>query len=66
VTPTRTYRTDKLLAALLGYRGVLLPFEKDAGIDVDTARARSRERIVAVHSTLARRRLRAVPGRRFS
>ena len=62
MTTTRTYRTDKLLAALLGYRSGLPPLEFDA----DLARARSRERIVAVHSTLARRRLRAVPGRRFS
>lgn len=61
MTPTRTYRTDKLLAALLGYRSGL-PLEFDSAL----ARARSRERIVAVHSTLARRRLRTVPGRRFS
>lgn len=66
MTPTRTYRTDKLLAALLGYRSGLPPLGFDTDMDVDTARARSRERIVAVHSTLARRRLRAVPGRRFS
>jgi hypothetical protein len=66
VTPTRTYRTDKLLAALLGYRSGLPQLEFDSGMDVDTARARSRERIVAVHSTLARRRLRTVPSRRFS
>jgi hypothetical protein len=66
VTPTRTYRTDKLLAALLGYRSGLPPLEFDSGMDGGTARARSRDRIVAVHSTLARRRLRAVPGRRFS
>lgn len=66
MTPTRTYRSDKLFAALLGYRGGLQPLWFDSDIDIDTARARSRERIVAVHSTLARRRLRAVPGRRFS
>jgi hypothetical protein len=60
VAATRTYRTDKLLAALLGYRSGLLPLE----LDSDLGRARSRERIVAVHSTLARRRLRAVPVRR--
>ena len=62
MTPTRTDRTDKLLAALLGYRSGLLPLELDSAL----ARARSRERIVAIHSTLARRRLRTVPGRRFS
>ena len=62
VAATRSYRTDKLLAAMLGYRGTLPPLE----LDSDVARARCRDRIVAVHSTLARRRLRAVPGRRFS
>jgi hypothetical protein len=62
VAAIRSYRTEKLLAAMLGYRNGLPPLEFDS----DVARARSRERIVAVHSTLARRRLRAVPGRRFS
>jgi hypothetical protein len=62
VAATRTYRTDKLLAALLGYRAGLAPLE----LEPDLARARSRDRIVAVHSTLARRRLRGVPVRRLS
>ncbi|HTC70154.1 MAG TPA: hypothetical protein VK662_11340 [Acidothermaceae bacterium] len=59
---TRTYRTDKFLAILLGYGSALPPLE----LEPDLARARSRDRIVAVHSTIARRRLRAVPVRRFS
>lgn len=66
MTTTWTYRTDKLLAAMLGYRSGLAPLEFDQATDVDAARARSRQRIVAVHSTLARRRLRAMPGRRFT
>jgi hypothetical protein len=62
VAATRTYRTDKLLAVLLGYRSPLPPLE----LEPDLARARSRDRIVAVHSTLARRRLRGVPVHRLS
>jgi hypothetical protein len=62
VAATRTYRTDKMFAVLLGYRAALPPLE----LEPDLARARNRDRIVAVHSTLARRRLRAVPVRRFS
>jgi flagellar biosynthesis/type III secretory pathway ATPase len=52
---------DKLMVALMGKRGRAVP---DA-VDPNLARARSRERILLVHRTLARRRQRVVATRRL-
>jgi flagellar biosynthesis/type III secretory pathway ATPase len=52
---------DKLMVALIGGRGRAVPDETDA----NAARARSRERIVLVHRTLARRRQRVIAARRL-
>jgi hypothetical protein len=50
---------DKLMVALAGKRGRAAPDDADA----TAARARSRERIVLVHRTLARRRQRVIAAR---
>jgi hypothetical protein len=68
---TPVNRADKFLAALLGYRTAVIDLDAteptDPGGTAD-ARRQSRERIVLVHSVLARRRHRrlgAVSGRRL-
>jgi hypothetical protein len=50
---------DKLMVALTRGRTRAVPDEVDANV----ARARSRERILLVHRTLARRRQRVIAGR---
>ncbi len=52
---------DKLMVALIGDRSRAVPDEADANV----ARARSRERILLVHRTLARRRQRVIGARRL-
>ena len=52
---------DKLMVALIRGRSRTVPGEVEANID----RARSRERIVLVHRTLARRRQRVIATRRL-
>jgi hypothetical protein len=52
---------DKLMVALIGRRDRAVPDEADATI----SRARSRERILLVHRTLARRRQRVITARRL-
>jgi hypothetical protein len=61
-------RADRLLAAMLGYRLGSDPNTTPSAWDAANERQRSRDRIVAVHSVLARRRHRrlgAVGGRRL-
>ncbi len=52
---------DKLMVALIRGRIGALPDSLAAGVD----RARSRERILLVHRTLARRRQRVIAARRL-
>lgn len=52
---------DKLMVALIRGRTHALPDE----VDTNVARARSRERILLVQRTLARRRQRAIAARRL-
>jgi hypothetical protein len=52
---------DKLMVALIRGRTRSVPDEVDASVD----RARSRERILLVHRTLARRRQRVIAARRL-
>jgi hypothetical protein len=52
---------DKLMVALIVGRGRAVPDESDANV----SRARSRERILLVHRTLARRRQRVITARRL-
>jgi hypothetical protein len=52
---------DKLMGALVGGRGRAAPDNADANV----SRARSRERILLVHRTLARRRQRVITARRL-
>jgi hypothetical protein len=52
---------DKLMVALIRGRTRSVPDEGDASVD----RARSRERILLVHRTLARRRQRVIAARRL-
>lgn len=52
---------DKLMVALIRGRASALPDEADANV----ARARSRERILLVQRTLARRRQRVIAARRL-
>lgn len=52
---------DKLMVALIRGRARAMPDEVDANV----ARARSRERILLVQRTLARRRQRAIAARRL-
>ncbi|HEY3924194.1 MAG TPA: hypothetical protein VGL75_06490 [Acidothermaceae bacterium] len=52
---------DKLMVALIRGRSRSVPDKVDASV----ARARSRDRIVLVHRTLARRRQRAIAARRL-
>jgi hypothetical protein len=52
---------DKLMVALILGRSRAVPDEVDANV----SRARSRERILLVHRTLARRRLRVIAARRL-
>jgi len=52
---------DKLMVALTGGRARAVPDEADANVN----RARSRERILLVHRTLARRRRRVIAARRL-
>ena len=62
---TEVVTADKLMVALIGHRsrpGRTVPDDADATV----ARARSRERILLVHRTLARRRQqRALTARRL-
>jgi hypothetical protein len=53
---------DKLMVALIRGRSRTLPDEVDANV----SRARSRERVLLVHRTLARRRQRVIAARRLS
>jgi hypothetical protein len=52
---------DKLMVALIRGRSRAVPDEADASV----ARARSRDRILLVQRTLARRRQRAIAARRL-
>jgi hypothetical protein len=52
---------DKLMVALIRGRSRAVPDE----VDTNLARARSRERILLVHRTLARRRRRVLTARRL-
>jgi hypothetical protein len=52
---------DKLMVALIRGRSSAVPDEADANV----SRARSRERILLVHRTLARRRRRVLTARRL-
>jgi hypothetical protein len=52
---------NKLMVALVGPHSRAVPDDADANV----ARARSRERILLVHRTLARRRQRVIAARRL-
>lgn len=52
---------DRLMVVLISGRGRVVPDDADA----KAARARSRERILLVHRTLARRRERVITARRL-
>ena len=52
---------DRLMVALIVGQGRAVPDDTDATV----SRARSRERILLVHRTLARRRQRVIAGRRL-
>jgi hypothetical protein len=52
---------DKLMVALIRGRSSVVPDQ----VDADVNRARSRERILLVHRTLARRRQRVIATRRL-
>jgi hypothetical protein len=56
---------DKLMVALIGKRPPAPPNAVPDDADVNVARARSRDRILLVHRTLARRRQRVIATRRL-
>jgi hypothetical protein len=56
---------NKLMVALVGSRSRAVPDTVPDDAEAHFARARSRERIVLVHRTLARRRQRVIAARRL-